>query len=372
MGKFKVQGSKFEATKARRHTGRRDQGGSGVEARRAFTLVEMLVVIAIIALLLAALLPAFSSVRTQAKITDTSAKFRALDTGLRTFQAESAIGGALPPSSSDGPNRQMIANPKNPPETPATVRVAGAHLLVHAMIGADGLGTPGFRDVSRETPRLGLWSDDTHKRTNPDGIYAIGDDGKEKFPRYGGAGYVDEKLKSEAKSIQELVNTGKVLLLPTEDNPAINERMFLDPWDHPILYYRANPSLIRMTAGEDKPGVYWQEDNSLLTGSLGGAVSPERGLDFGQGMSPARQGAPPTNHAIADAAGEAPNGQPDQVAEILARDALVGTFFRFIIDPSVKARPTPVNKDSYLLISAGADSRYGTGDDVVNWTKKTD
>jgi len=339
------------------------------KVQRAFTLVEMLVVIAIIALLLAALLPAFASVRNQAKVTDTAARFRALDTGIRTFQAESAIGGALPPSSSDGPNRQEIADPRST-NAGDRIRVAGAQLLVHAMVGADGLGTPGFKDVTRGTgnnPGRGIWSDDTHKATTAgtEGIYAIGDDGKEKFPRYGGAGYVDEKLKSEAKSIQELVNTGKVLQLAGGTNPANNERMFLDPWDHPILYYRANPSLIRMTAGNDKPGIYWQEDNSILTGSVDGAES-DLGVDFGQGVENNAL------HAIKGARSPEPSGVVDAVALFLADTQYDRTFARYIVDPSVKARLTPVNKDSYLLISAGPDSRYGTGDDVVNWTKKTD
>jgi len=48
------------------------------------------------------------------------------------------------------------------------------------------------------------------------------------------------------------------------------------------------------------------------------------------------------------------------------------SFLRFILDASVKARATPVQKDSYLLISAGPDARYGTDDDVLNWTRKTD
>lgn len=340
------------------------------KVRSAFTLVEMLVVIAIIALLLAALLPAFSSVRNQAKITDTSAKFRALDTGIRTFQGESAIGGALPPSSTDDPtHRQKIADPRG--TAPGTkIRVAGAQLLVHAMLGADGLGTPGFRDVSRGSTGRGTWSDDTHKGTTAgtEGIYALDDaTGKEKFPRYGGGGYVDQKLKSEAKSLQELFNAGKIVgALPTVDSPAINERMFLDPWDHPILYYRANASLIRMTGSTAAPGIYWQEDNSLITGTVDGAVAPEDGIDFGQGKEH------DTYHAIANARGPSPSAQTDALALFLTDTQYDRTFAKYIVDPAVKARLTPVNKDSYLLISAGPDSRYGTGDDIVNWTKKTE
>ena len=98
--------------------------------RRAFTLVEMMVVVAIIALLLAALLPAFSTVKNHAKIANANAQIKALDTGINAFRAEAALGGALPPSSSDDKDhRQKIADPKGTSPT-TQVRVAGAHLLV--------------------------------------------------------------------------------------------------------------------------------------------------------------------------------------------------------------------------------------------------
>jgi len=244
--------------------------------RGAFTLVEMMVVVAIIALLLAALLPAFSAVRNQARYAQANAQFKALDTGINAFRAEAALGGSLPPSAGDDTDpptdRQNIANPQLDTASP-TIRVAGAHLLVHAMIGADGLGTPGFRDLNND----GKWSDNTHKRLDNNdvrqcGIYAVDPDtGKEKFPRYGGAGYVDEKLKERAETIEDLVNEGKVLNLSNPGDLAMKERMFMDPWDHPILYYRASPTSLCMVSTNGAPcngrGIYWQEDNGIITGT---------------------------------------------------------------------------------------------------------
>jgi len=343
-----------------------------IEAR-AFTLVEMMVVVAIIALLLAALLPAFSAVKTQAKYAQANAQFKALDTGINAFRAEAALGGSLPPSSGDDPtpaNRQKIADPKGDNATTMR-RIAGAHLLVQAMIGADGLGTPGFRDINQN----GKWSDDTHKNFDADskkaGIYAIvesGDtEGKEKFPRYGGAGYVDEKMKERAETLQDLINEGKLLNPPTSADIAVNERMFMDPWDHPILYYKASPTNLRMTAKTDdsppKPGIYWQEDNGIITGTDKGLFSDD-GLDFGQGKDGNYY------HHIAVAISPEPKEKVEDIQSV--KDDYKYSFARFILDGSVKARPTPVQKDSYLLISAGPDSRYGTDDDVTNWTRKTD
>jgi len=335
----------------------------------------MMVVVAIIALLLAALLPAFSAVRNQAKIAQANAQFKAPDTGINAFRAEAALGGALPPSAGDDPtpaNRQKIADPQG--DGPQ-VRIAGAHLLVQAMIGADSLGTPGFRDVS--SPANGKWSDDTHKKfdaaAGQSGIYAIDPaTGKEKFPRYGGAGYVDEKMKERAETLEDLVNEGKVLNLSNPGDLAMKERMFMDPWDHPILYYKASPTSLCMVSKTGAPcngrGIYWQEDNGIITGTKGGVVPDEDGLDFGQGKDAGYL------HNIAVAAGPDPNlAQNANWMDTFRTDPQYDhSFAKFILDGSAKARPTPVQKDSYLLISAGPDARYGTDDDVLNWTRKTD
>jgi hypothetical protein len=44
-------------------------------------------------------------------------------------------------------------------------------------------------------------------------------------------------------------------------------------------------------------------------------------------------------------------------------------FIQYIMDPkaSTDVRPWPYRPDSYILISAGADGLYGTGDDITNF-----
>jgi type II secretory pathway pseudopilin PulG len=42
-------------------------------------------------------------------------------------------------------------------------------------------------------------------------------------------------------------------------------------------------------------------------------------------------------------------------------------FYDYITDPKISARPWPYRPGSYILISAGVDGLYGTGDDIRNF-----
>jgi hypothetical protein len=287
---------------------------------------------------------------------------------LNLFRGESALGGAFPPSATDKPDdRRVIANPTGESDSDQ-VRITGAQLLAHALMGADGLGTPGFRDFDRD----GTWWDDTHRgppgNDEPAGAYHIYDqapnEGQEAHARYGGAGYVDEKMKEQAKSFTDLEDKNVILNLDrAPDDFASEEKLFVDPWDTPILYYRANPATLRMTydPATERPGIYWQDDNAIITGTDADASGRSfEGFDFGPGKVNERY------HelylSISPDATEDPN-------KILTTQPYEGSFARFILDPKIQARPTPVQKDSYLLISPGPDARYGTEDDVTNWTR---
>jgi len=325
-----------------------------------FTLVELMVAVAIIALLVAILLPAVNSARNSAKVTAAQSLFHALETGNESFKGEQAIGGGYVPSATDAssavppqPFSQMADPLAIPPGGPPGMRpiqpVTGASLLVYGLAGADTLGTPGFKDLDQD----GAWWDDQGNDTA--GAYYLDPSTnlQPKHPRYGP--YVSDKTFERIRPLKQvtaILNGGDVFR-----GAMGNQKVFLDPWDQPVLYYRARRGATGMitnpTAG-GVPGVYDHRDNDRFTGtllSLGGAPP----ADLGNG----------TEHGI----GKTTYPSSDPTVASLGTGGFKDTFEQFIWDRGTTQRNVPVNADSYLLISAGLDALYGTADDVTNWTR---
>lgn len=346
--------------------------------RRAFTLVEIMVVVVIIGLLVGILVPALSAVRKAARESSSRATLGILQTGLETFRADQTLGGAYPPSASDGDAttatnnmpKYQVRNPYSVGSSRPNMEISGAGLLVWALAGADLLGTPGFKPVR---PNSSAWSRDTDAEVNTtdtskNGLYALDETTLQPLrPRVGpfvdlskirtstrsgpvGAVNVNFAIDAEVKAFKDL----------GQQAPQRQYPMFLDGFGHPILYWRADPAGILAVDNQPptdpkKRGIYHFLDNGPL-------LANSSDLNFTTAQTPLRLNADdrstPSNLRMKDA--ELADGKvPTDFDDI--------EFAQFIRNRDVTAKLQPHNAQGFLLITPGADGVYGTGDDIANF-----
>lgn len=275
----------------------------------AFTLVELLAVLGIIAILVALLIPALTMVRNMAKETQQKAQLTTIEMGLTAFKNDY---GDYPPSGWEAQTQDYC----------------GAQKLCEALVGWDLMGFHPDSDWRADG------RDDDNNEIYPDPLDPSDPDHEKNLKERRGP-YL-ELATADAFRLGDLFDDTGPLAGDTFvlcDVFAVR-RITLDSGNivkggTPILYYRADTSKKTIDDGGTGDRIYNARDNAPLTTILKSILDDE-------------------DHPLGEVAGTYQN------------------FYDFITDPKVKIK-WPYRPDSYILISAGVDGEYGTSDDICNF-----
>ncbi|MFB0524026.1 MAG: type II secretion system protein [Phycisphaerae bacterium] len=288
--------------------------------KTGFTVVELLTVLAIMAMLVAVLIPALNTVRRIAKETKQKAQFTTIELALTAFKNDY---GDFPPSN-------WFA--------PPVFDYCGAQKLTEALLGWDLRGfhpQSDFRANGRTDKGVFIYDPcnlvflDQRKgpylELSTTNAFRFGTSGPGRLD-----GLFDySTLASPAPLAPRTFVLCDVFGVKPIIVPGRSGRISAGA---PILYYRANTSSKNIDAAAFEERIYNVRDNVPI-------VTLRRLADWKKHPTYRRQ------HRIEDS----------------------NYFYEYIRDPKVQGRPWPYRPDSYILISAGADGLYGTSDDIRNF-----
>jgi type II secretory pathway pseudopilin PulG len=295
--------------------------------KSGFTVVELLTVIGIMAMLVALLIPAVTAVRLTAKRVSQKAQFASIEVSLTAFKTDY---GDYPPS-----------NWWDPPPAPAGPRnYCGAQKLTEALVGWDLMGfqpksdfrANGFNDAgifvyNPNDAVLMAQRKGPYLEPASAGVFRLVDISPDKPGLF-----IDTvELAPDTFVLCDVFSTKRI----TFRKAGIFETTTQNAGT-PILYYRANTSSKSLipsgSPGNYQDQIYNPRDNFPL-------INLGRLADWNKSSAARRR------HILED----------------------FNFFYEYIRDPKITARPWPYRPDSYILISAGPDGEYGTGDDICNF-----
>jgi prepilin-type N-terminal cleavage/methylation domain-containing protein len=280
---------------------------------KGFTIIEILTVLAIMAILIGVLLPALEMARNAAKVAKQKVQLTSIEQGLFSFRSDY---GDYPPSEA------------TVPPIGGGLTYGGAQKLAEALLGWDLMGchrqskfNPYGTNELGTLPVYYRGPDTALLKTNL----------AQRLPKY-----LDLETANDF-TLQQLIPGnvyGPVAGLRfdhvlcdvfnratvTIGNKSVNVGM-------PILYYKANPSGIGIVQDlrQEADSIYRYRDNADLLMNI-----------------------PP------------PVWQPENFYEFIKDQ-------KTTMQKATSSYPWPYKSDSYLLISTGIDGQYGTPDDITNF-----
>jgi len=318
---------------------------------KGFTIVELLTVMAVIALLIGLLVPALSMVKDRGKEIQQRAQFHSVSVGLEMFKADF---GDYPESN----DNSIVPTNLNDP-----TRYSGANKLAEAMVGLDYLGFHPNSDF-RSTGQNDFFRKDGLTVANPKNVYV-------------GLGAIDLLWQTQEENIKarkgpfleaENANAFRMDEVYTTSHPGIASfrpfsLVLCDVFAKkrsaansrktgaPILYYRARTQFTQQnyqdihhpSANIFDPiddDIYYYRDNATIL-SLNA----------------------PDNQTI--------------LHPLYANGGAALDWEKFedmIVNKNIPAGMVrrPYRAGSFILISAGKDGLFGTADDVFNFTREAE
>lgn len=308
---------------------------------RAFTLIELMVVIAIITLLISILLPTLGKARERGKVVKTKAGLKAIGDGAEMYRGDNESDQSVRLSNGYPPSAMAFDDTLTTEES-----MAGANWLVRHLMGKDMYGYAPPRNVPPGLP--------------PEEWYEFDTAGKPKVDRVGP--YLDGEATKVMRNKDLPQGPGNQAW-----NRGQEQQVFVDTWGFPILYYVANPVQAAKPRANiasyngSTPGIYTMKDNGLFTGQCVGTTCAVPPWNLGES----------DHHNLGDFG---PDNPPDPCN---IRNS-PRTFPALIMDWDMykssmenndpcRAAVVPYRKDSFLLFSPGKDGSFGTPDDVTNF-----